>query len=47
MPKSKPASVARRILQLSESSVQTPAFRKNLAAVETPLAMVGDPSPHS
>jgi tetratricopeptide (TPR) repeat protein len=38
-----PASVARRILQLRNLLLQTPAFRKNLAAVEAPLAMVGEP----
>jgi tetratricopeptide (TPR) repeat protein len=41
--RSNPASVARRILQLRNLLLQTPAFRKNLAAVETPLAMVGEP----
>ena len=41
--RSNPAAVARRILQLRNLLVQTPGFRKNLAAVETPLAMVGEP----
>lgn len=41
--RSAPASLARRILQLRNLLLQTPAFRKNLADVETPLAMVGEP----
>ncbi len=38
-----PRSAARGVLFLRNVLVQTPAFRKNLAAVETPLAAVGEP----
>ena len=39
----KSQTVARRVLQLRNVLLPTPEFRKDLSALETPLAMVGEP----
>ncbi len=43
---SRPQSAALGVVKLRNLLLQTPDFRKDLAAVETPLAMVGDPITH-